>query len=124
MDAGADTTLMVWSDCDHNCADGEALKAEFWKEAKQSGIKLDDFNRIVFIFARDRLENWIEFLKTGRTNENSEGPRLKDSREAAEAAKKLADICTAGEPVKNMPPSLDWSCKNWRALVKRMGSSR
>ena len=120
LNAGGDTTLMVWADCDDNCADGEALKIEFWNEANRSGIARDAFDRIVFIFAKDRLENWIEFLNTGQTNEDVEGPRLKHSKAAAEAAKKLANFCQAGRPVRNMPPSLTWSCENWRALVERM----
>lgn len=35
LSAGSDTTLMVWADCDDDCADGDALKREFWKEAKE-----------------------------------------------------------------------------------------
>ncbi len=120
LNAGGDTTLMVWADCDNDCADGEALKTEFWNEASRSGIARGDFDRIVFIFAKDRLENWVEFLTTGQTKEDVEGPRLKSSKEAAEAAKKLAEMCEAGRPVQKMPPSLLWSCKNWRALAERM----
>jgi hypothetical protein len=123
LDAGGHTTLMVWADCDDNCADGDALKSEFWKEAQQSGIERDDFDRIVFIFAKDRLENWIQFLNTGQTNEAEEGPRTKHDKEAAEAAKKLASMCKEGRPVDSMPPSLQWSCRNWRALVERMRTS-
>ena len=120
MDAGSDTTLMVWADCDDNCADGESLKARFWKEAKEKGITLEQFERVIFIFARDRIENWIEFLRIGNTDESKEGPRVKHNREVADAAKKLADLCKTGRPVDAMPPSLQWSCKNWRALVERM----
>lgn len=76
----------------------------------------------VFIFAKDRLENWIEFLITGNTDESKEGPRVKHNRAVANAAKKLADICKAGKSVDGMPPSLVWSCRNWRALAERMKS--
>ena len=120
LNAGADTTLMVWADCDDNCADGETLKAAFWQEATRQGITKEQFDRVVFVFPKDRLENWIEFLETGKTDEAKEGPRKKHNREVADAAKKLADHCTAGRPVDGMPPSLRWSCKNWRALVDRM----
>lgn len=123
LSAGGDTTLMVWADCDDNCDDGDALKNKFWKEAKQSGIAEDDFCRIVFIFAKYRLENWIQFLNTGETNEAEKGPRLKHDKEAAEAAQKLASMCKDSKAVDNIPPSLQWSCKNWRALVKRMEKS-
>ncbi len=118
--AGADTTLMVWADCDDDCADGEALKAEFWKEAQRHGITREDFDRVVFIFAKDRLENWIEFLQTGTTDESKEGPRLKQNREAGDAAKKLAKMCKERKPVEDMPRSLQWSCQNWRTLEERM----
>ncbi len=118
--AGGDTTLMVWADCDDNCADGEALKALFWREAQQTGIANEDFDRVVFIFAKDRLENWIEFLQTGKTDESKEGQRVKDNKTAADAAKKLAELCKAGKPIDDMPPSLKWSCGNWRLFGERM----
>ena len=38
LNAGGDTTLMVWADCDDSCADGETLREEFWKEAQRQGI--------------------------------------------------------------------------------------
>lgn len=121
--AGADTTLMVWSDLDDDRDNGDALKGDFWQEAQRNGISDVDFNRIVFIFAKDRLENWIEFLETGKTDESREGPRVKHNRRVADAAKKLAQACKAGKLVDDMPPSLQWSCRNWRALVDRMKRS-
>ena len=120
LGAGGHTTLMVWADCDDDCADPEALKAHFWNEAQRQAITREQFERVVFIFAKDRIENWIEFLVTGNTDESKEGPRVKHTREAAEAAKKLAIMCTKGKPVNNMPPSLQWSCKNWQTLRNRM----
>ncbi len=121
--AGGDTTLMVWADCDDNYDDPEALKAHFWNGAQEQAITKEQFERAVFIFAKDRIENWIEFLTTGNTDESKEGPRVKHNREAAEAAKKLASMCREGKPVDNMPPSLEWSCNNWWALVERMKTS-
>lgn len=123
LTAGADTTLMVWGDCDDNCPDGESLKTAFWKEAERQGIAREQFDSVVFILAKDRLENWIEFLETGNTDESREGPRVKHNRTAADAAKKLAELCKAGKPVDGMPPSLRWSCRNWRALAERMRQS-
>ncbi len=123
LDAGGNTTLMVWSDLDDDRDNGDALKADFWQEAQRNGISKEDFDRIVFIFAKDRLENWIEFLDTGKTDESKEGPRVKTNRAGADAAKKLAAMCQSGRPVDDMPPSLQWSCKNWRALVNRMRGS-
>jgi hypothetical protein len=120
LNAGGDTTLMVWADCDDDCADGDVLKVKFWEEAKRQGITKQEFDRVVFIFARDRLENWIEFLQTGKTDESSEGPRVKHNRDAADAAKKLAYFCKDNKPLPDIPPSLEWSCKNWRALAERM----
>jgi hypothetical protein len=93
---------------------------DFWQEAHRNEISKNDFERVVFIFAKDRLENWIEFLETGKTDESQEGPRVKHNRTAADAAKKLAEYCKTGKPVDQMLPSLQWSCKNWRALAERM----
>jgi len=119
LGAGGHTTLMVWADCDDNCTDPDALKAHFWKEADRQEITKDQFERVVFIFAKDRIENWIEFLTTGKTDESKEGPRVSNPM-AAEAAKKLAAMCRESKPVSNMPPSLQWSCKNWQGFVKGM----
>ena len=118
--AGGHTTLMVWADCDDDCADGDALKARFWQEAWHKEITNDQFGQVVFIFAKDRLENWIEFLQNGETDESREGPRVRHNREVADAAKKLAEMCRGGQPVVAMPQSLQWSCCNWRTLVERM----
>lgn len=120
LGAGGHTTLMAWADCDDDCGDAEALKDYFWQQAQEQGITKSQFERVVFIFAKDRLENWIEFLQSGTTDEANEGPRVKHNREVAEAAKKLADFCKAGKPLEGMPRSLQWSCKNWRSLVERM----
>jgi hypothetical protein len=117
---GGDTTLMVCADCDDDCVDGDALKVAFRREAERQGVTKEQFNRVVFVFAKDRLENWIQFLNTGSTDETTEGPRVKHDREVADAARKLAEHCKTGKPVNDMPPSLQWSCRNWRALVERM----
>jgi hypothetical protein len=45
---------------------------------------------------------------------------VKHNREAADAAKKLADFCKGNKPVPGIPTSLQWSCKNWRVLAERM----
>jgi hypothetical protein len=117
---GSHTTLMVWADCDDNCVDPDVLKAHFWTEAERNGITKEQFERVVFIFAKDRIENWIEFLETGMTDESEEGPRVSNSR-AREAAKKLAAMCREkSKLVSNLPSSLQWSCKNWRRLDEDM----
>lgn len=110
---------MVWADCDHDCNNGDALKQLFWEEAQKKGITQEQFNQVVFIFAKYRLENWIQFLATGQTDEAKEGPRVKD-KDATDAAKKLAEMCRAGTNVHNMPPSLQWSCRNWHTLKNQM----
>lgn len=119
---GSDTTLMVWADLDHDMADGEQLKTKFWIEAERAGITREQFAEVVFVFAKDRLENWIEFLLNGATDETKEGPRQKDGKLVTDAAKTLARKCLAGTPIPAIPPSLAWSCKNWRVLVGRMKS--
>lgn len=118
--AGGNTTVVVWADVDHNMQNPDALKAAFWAAAQADGISASQFERVVFAFAEDRLENWVEFLNTGTTDESREGPRVRHDREAVEAAKKLAEHCNRGAPIPNIPPSLEWSCRNWRALVDRM----
>jgi hypothetical protein len=117
---GGDTTLMVWADLDHDMADGEMLKREFWAVANQRGIAANEFEQVVFAFAKDRLENWIAFLLTGSTDESIEGPRQKHDRPVAEAAKLLAQRCRSGASEPRLPASMAWSCQNWRKLVQRM----
>ena len=117
---GSDTTLMVWADLDHDMPYGESLKQEFWTVAQHAGITQEEFDQVVFVFAKDRLENWVQFLLIGATDESHEGPRLKDDKQAADAARRLAEHCSRGAPIPNIPPSLEWSCQNWRKLVERM----
>jgi|GEM_PF-2206186 len=68
---------MVWADCDDDMSDGDALMKAFWEVARDQGIARGDFDTVVFVFAKDRLENWIQFLETGATDEGKEGPRVK-----------------------------------------------
>jgi hypothetical protein len=119
-EAGGNMTLMVWADVDDDMDSPEDLKNAFWAAARAAGITPDQFGRVVFALAKDRLENWVEFLTSGVTDESREGPRVKDI-EAVQAARKLADVCLQGAPIPNMPASLEWSCQNWRALKARMG---
>ena len=120
LEYGGDTTLMVWADVDHDPADCDALKNMFWKEAQGTGVSRADFDQVVFIFAKDRLENWVEFIQTGSTDESQEGPRVLHNRTVADAARTLAGHCLKGAPIANIPPSLEWSCKNWRKLTEKM----
>lgn len=120
LNQGASTTLMVWADLDDNMDNGDQLVEEFKKAALAEGISEDEFKNVVFIFAKDRLENWIEFLETGSTDENVEGTRVKHGRRVRDAAKSLADRCKKKQNDPPFPPSLVWSCKNWHRLVKKM----
>lgn len=117
---GAQVSLMVWADMDHDMADGNELRAEFWNHAQLDGITKDQFDQVVFIFAKDRLENWIEYLNEGSTDESKEGPRVKDNRLVRDAAEKLAKRCQQMQSDPPLPSSLQWSCRNWRKLVDRM----
>lgn len=117
---GGDTTLMVWADIDDDMNDGDQLKGMFWVEAQAAGITQAEFDQVIFIFAKDRLENWIQFLATGITNESQEGPRVKHGTAVATAAKTLAMRCKGQVKEPPLPPSLAWSCINWNKLVKRM----
>ena len=119
---GGDTTLMVWADLDDSMADGDQLKARCWEVAEREGITKVEFDQVVFVFAKDRIENWIEFLLTGATDESKEGPRQKHGKQVADAARLLAKKCLSGVAEPKLPPSLEWSCRNWRTLVERMKS--
>lgn len=120
MNQGANTTLMVWADLDDDMDNGKQLVEEFKRATLADGITEDEFKNVVFIFAKDRLENWIEFLETGSTDEEVEGSRVKAGRRVRDAAKSLADRCKKEQANPPLPPSLAWSCKNWQRLVKRM----
>ncbi len=120
LSRGGHTTLMVWADLDDDMADGDPLKEKFWQSAQSGNITQEQFDQVVFVFAKDRLENWIQYLNEGSTNENEEGPRIKHNRTVAEAAKKLGQRCQQGGNSPSLPPSLEWSCKNWQQLVDRM----
>jgi hypothetical protein len=110
INQGGDTTLMVWADVDDDMSTPMDLKEEFRKHATACGITDEEFQRVVFAFARDRLENWIQFLNNGSTDESEEGPRVKHNREARDAAKKLADRCQRESSQPRLPsPSLTLS---------------
>ncbi len=120
---GGQTTLMVWADLDHDMADGDELKEVFWRQAESEGITREQFSQVVFAFAKDRLENWIQFLLDGATTESVEGPRIKDNRQAINAARTLAERCRQTLTDPPVPPSLEWSCRNWREFAERMKRS-
>ncbi len=120
LNQGGSTTLMVWADLDDDMDNGDQLVEEFKKRALKEGISEYEFKNVVFIFAKDRLENWIQFLETGSTDEKVEGPRVKQGRRVRDAAKSLADRCKKNQPEPPFPTSLVWSCKNWHRLVKRL----
>lgn len=120
LNAGAKTALLVWADLDDDMKNGDQLKAKFWEIAEAEGITQEQFDGVVFIFAKDRLENWIQYLNDGATDESVEGPRVKHNKAVADAANKLAERCARMQSNPPLPPSLEWSCKNWRQLVERM----
>ncbi len=117
---GAATTLVVCADCNSDCASPDDLVKKIRAHAEGKGISAEQFEQIVFMFAKDRLENWIEFLATGETDEMSEGPRIRSNRCSRDLARELAKICKEGHVQPNMPPSLKWSCDNWKKLSDRM----
>lgn len=120
LNQGGQTTLMVWADLDDDMNDGDELKRVFWEKAQAQGISESQFSQVVFVFAKDRLENWIQYLLEGSTNESIEGPRVRHSSAVAQAARNLADRCSRDQVDPPLPPSLGWSCRNWRKLVQRM----
>ncbi|MDR3336967.1 MAG: hypothetical protein LBT16_07155 [Treponema sp.] len=76
--AGADTTLIVLAGID-DLVDGEQLKKKYWETAQKAGVSRELFEKAVFIFPKDRIENWVQFLLEGATDESREGPRVKDN---------------------------------------------
>ena len=114
---------MVWADLDDDMSNGDQLKARMWESAQKDGVTTQQFESVVLIFAKDRLENWIQYLSDGKTDENEEAPRIKDTRLVADAAKALAERCKKSQANPPLPPSLEWWCENWRELVARMKSS-
>lgn len=123
LEQGGKTTLVVWADIDDDMKDGDELKQEFWTTAQAQGITQQQFEQIVFIFAKDRIENWIQYLTTGQTDESKEGPRVRHGRTVRDAAKLLGQRCLKNQAKPPLPPSLEWSCRNWRQLVDRMKNS-
>lgn len=117
---GGNITVMVWADVDDDMPNPDALKDAFWAACKQQGVTPEQFNQVVFALAKDRIENWIEFLNTSQTDELREGPRVGNDNEAVQAANRLAELCRKGARIPNIPASHAWSCRNWKALVERM----
>lgn len=120
LSARSDTTLIIFADMDDDIKKGDELKELYWKIAEENRISKDDFEKVVFIFSKDRIENWIQFIRTGITDENQEGPRVESNAIVRDAAQKLAEMCLKGEYKTNIPTSLAWSCSNWHSLVDRM----
>ncbi len=120
LSRGGATTLMVWADIDDDMTDGDALKREFWNTAQKKDITQQQFDQIVFVFAKDRLENWIQYLMTGQTDESVEGPWVNRGRDVRDAARQLGLRCLKNQVEPPLPPFLEWSCRNWRQLAERM----
>lgn len=127
MAQGSDTTLIVLADVDDKIDDCEKLKDDYWEVAQKADIKREDFDKVVFIFPKDRIENWVEFLCGRETDESVEGKRTKKTasgkRLVRDAAERLAQMCKSGHGIPNIPPSLEWSCKNWRKFSNGMQDS-
>jgi hypothetical protein len=116
--AGGNTTLIILTDADKDKP--EYLKEKYRNAAKAEGLAKEVFEKIIFIFPKYRIENWVEFLINGTTDENKEGQRISDFSTVREAARKLAENCRLNVTDPLLPPALQWSCGNWRDLVERM----
>ncbi|MCL2016106.1 MAG: hypothetical protein FWG68_07680 [Defluviitaleaceae bacterium] len=120
---GADTTLVVMTDLDDDCANGDILRDKYRQIAENAEIDEKLFAKVVFICPKYRIENWIEYLNTGHTDENIKAPRT-DNNSAKMAAIKLADMCQKNVD-KNIgnadfPLSLKWSCNNWNEISRQL----
>jgi hypothetical protein len=118
---GSDTTLIVFADLD-KLETGDQLKDLYWKTAEKSGITREIFEKAVFVCPKYRIENWVQYISIGNTDENMEGPRVEnDNKKVRDMAQVLAKKCRQIQQTKvSLPPSLEWSCHNWRILVERM----
>ncbi|GHV04066.1 hypothetical protein AGMMS50229_04640 [Campylobacterota bacterium] len=115
--AGGNTTLIVLSDVD-DLDSPNALQTIFDNKAREAGLSCA-LDKVVYIFPKNRIENWFEYLLNGSTNESQEG-RRRDNEKAREAAEILAQKCTQKQRDPQMPPSLKWSCEQWNKLTTRM----
>jgi len=59
---GGDTTLMVWADLDHDMKNDDELREKFWTVAHQAGITQEPFDQVVFVFAKDNVEQKTEVM--------------------------------------------------------------
>jgi len=117
---GGHTTLMVWADLDADMKAGNDLRMKFWKTAQTAGITEEQFDTVVFIFPKYHIENLYEFLLEGKTNEkfkaSKDSNKNKRKNRAKAAVKELAKRCSKTQADPPLPPSLEWSCKNWREI--------
>jgi hypothetical protein len=118
---GGNTTLIVLADLD-KLKNGDLLKKRYLETARENGITPEMFEQAVFICPKYRIENWIQYLSSGSTDENEKGPRVKnDNRKVSDMAHDLAKKCRQIQQTReSFPPSLEWSCQNWKVLVERM----
>lgn len=112
--------LAVLADVDDDVASPDVLKEKYWQAAEAAGISRGVFDKVLFLFPKYRIENWIQYINNGSTDENAKGPRVPNSV-AKEAGKKLAQMCLNGTTGgAQLPLSLEWSCRNWHGLLGRM----
>lgn len=114
---GGDTTLIVLSDVD-DLETPDKLKSIFDQRAAIENLG-SALSKVVYIFPQNRIENWFEYLLDGATDESKEGKR-RNTKDASNAADKLAKMCIENQRNSNIPLSLQWSCNQWRDLVNNM----
>jgi hypothetical protein len=110
---GGKAALVVLIDADHDSVQEirEVLDRRL-KEADMPTISPED--PIFIAIPKWRIENWIEYLRTGDTDEAAQGARLIDEASARPLAAKLHETCLNGPPLASPPPSLEQACTEWQ----------
>lgn len=116
---GGAAALVVLIDADRDSVD------KVWNilndRLKQEGMSVISSSDLIFIASpKWRIENWIEYLRTGATNEELQGPRLEDEGSAREDAGSLYQMCVTRALPPNPPPSLKAACEQWLAFRDKL----
>lgn len=67
-----------------------------------------------------RIENWIQYLREGHTDESKQGPRLDKENSCREDAKRLFESCIGNVALLQAPESLESACAEWKPFRNRI----
>ena len=113
------TALVVLIDADRDSVETiRRLLDDRLKQEQMNALSSED--RVFIASPKWRIENWIEYLKTGKTDEKSQGPRLDDEGSARTLALDLHRKCLVKSPLLNVPPSLGKACEEWQLFRTKL----